>query len=369
LSTADTGGDWRSELARRITDPAHLPPGFVLQGQERAFFAVPAPGRAGGSRLPFAVTRHYACLADPADVQDPIRRQFLPRLEELERGPGELRDPLGEADCQPVPRLLHRYPDRALLLVTDLCATYCRHCFRRGTAGQAGWVLTAAEAGAAAAYVASHREIRELILSGGDPLVLGDPALETILRVFRAARPGLALRIHTRLPVMLPARLSEPLVDLLRRYRPLRLVTQINHPHEMSPATRAALQRLGAAGIPLLNQAVLLRGVNDRLETLVELMRTLGETGVRPYYLFQPDLAEGTAHFRPPLRTSLELVAALRRRLPRRLLPAYAVDLPGGGGKVRLDGRRPLLRDGYYLLRGPRGLRTRFAPFARYPAD
>jgi lysine 2,3-aminomutase len=359
-------GDWPRELARRITRPEELPSGFVLQAAERAYFTAPADPAGGRGRLPFAVTRHYASLADPADAQDPIRRQFVPRLEELERGPGELPDPLGEQDCQPVPKLLHRYPDRALLLVTDLCATYCRHCFRRRSTGQAGWVLSAAQAEAAAAYVASHREIRELILSGGDPLMLGDAALQAVLRVFRAARPELSFRIHTRLPVVLPERVSEDLVELLRGYRPLRLVTQINHPRELSAPTRAAVQRLAAAGVGVLNQAVLLRGVNDRLETLVELMRALGEAGIQPYYLFQPDLAEGTAHFRPALRGSLSLVRALRRRLPRALVPAFAVDLPGGGGKVRLDGRRPPLRGGCYRLRGGDG---REAREARYPAD
>jgi len=357
---------WRDELAGRITRPEALPPGFALQPAELAWFAA-AEGPKGGGGLPFAVTRHYAELADPDDPEDPIRRQFLPRAEELEAGRGGLADPLNEQACQPVPRLLHRYRDRALLLVTDRCAAYCRHCFRRRSAGQGGWTLSAAEAEAAARYLGAHREIRELIFSGGDPLMLDDDRLEALLGLFRSGRPRLRLRIHTRMPVVLPRRVDAALVRLLSAHRPLRLVTQINHPRELSAPTREVAQALAASGVPVLNQAVLLRGVIDRLEPLEELMRALGEAGIQPYYLFQPDLAEGTAHFRPSLRVSLGLVRRLRARLPRPLRPAFAGDVPGGGGKGRLDRRPPPLArlpgGDCYLLRGLGG---REAP---YPAD
>lgn len=355
---------WRAELASRITRPEELPPGLTPEGAEREYFASRQGGEAG---LPFAVTRPYAALAEPGDPADPIRRQFLPRVEELAVGPGERPDPLGEGDCQPVPRLLHRYRDRALLLVTDLCATYCRHCFRRRSAGRPGWVLSLEEAEAAARYVAAHRQIRELILSGGDPLMLDDDRLAALFRLFRADRPRLRLRIHTRLPVVLPRRVSGELAALLRDSRPVRIVLQVNHPRELSAGVRAAVQALVGAGVPVLNQAVLLRGVNDRLDTLEALMRGLGESGIRPYYLFQPDLAEGTAHFRPPLRAALELVRQLHSRLPRGLRPAYAVDVPGGGGKVRLDRRRPARvatpQGECYRLRGLGGRE------GLYPAD
>ena len=333
-----------------MTKPRDLPPGLELRPEERAFFR--------GHRReapPFAVTRHLLGLLDPADPADPIRRQFLPTGSELSPGAGELEDPLGEDRVQPVPNLLHRYPDRALLLVTDRCAAYCRHCFRRRvSSGRRRAFLSPAELEQAAAYVDGHPEIRELILSGGDPLLLSDARLRALFARFRRERPELALRVHTRLPVVLPRRVTPALVRLLAGFRPLRLVVQVNHPRELDPACRQALGLLAAAGLPLLAQSVLLAGVNDRPRTLAELFAALSGAGVRPYYLFQPDLARGTAHFRPdPAR-------GLRPEAPR-----YMLDLPGGGGKVPVEpdllGER---EDGFYLLRRDGVVAARYPCYA-----
>ena len=330
-----------------MTRPQDLPPGLELSPEERSFF------RAHRRRVapPFAVTRHLLGLLDPADPADPIRRQFLPTAAELSPGVGELDDPLGEDRVQPVPNLLHRYQDRALLLATGRCAAYCRHCFRRrGSSGQRRAFLSPAELEQAAAYVGGHPEIRELILSGGDPLLLSDARLRALFARFRRERPELALRVHTRLPVVLPRRITPALVRLLAGWRPLRLVVQVNHPRELDPACRQALGLLAAAGLPLLAQSVLLAGVNDRPRILAELFAALRGAGVRPYYLFQPDLARGTAHFRPDPARGLRLyreAAALGPESPR-----YMLDLPGGGGKVPVEpellGER---EDGFYLLR------------------
>lgn len=345
----------RAQPAGRVRRPQEL--GLELGPEEHAFFRE----RARHSP-PFAVTRHLLSLIDPEDPHDPIRRQFIPTAAELARGVGELNDPLGEDGVQPVPGLLHRYPDRALLLVTDRCAAYCRHCFRR-RATHRGPFLRPGELERAAAYVSEHREIRELILSGGDPLLLSAARLAALCARFRRERPGLALRIHTRLPVALPRRITPALAGLLADLRPLRLAVQVNHARELDGECREALRLLEAAGVPLLGQSVLLAGVNDRVQTLAELFAALSGAGVRPYYLFQPDLALGTAHFRPSPARGLELYRAAAALCPPEQVPRYMLDLPGGGGKVPVE--PDLLReraDGFYILRRDG------AVVARYPA-
>jgi len=328
-----------------------------LRPEERAFFR-----RRGRQAPPLAVTRHLLSLIDPGDPADPIRRQFIPTAAELEPGPGELDDPLGERRVQPVAGLLHRYPDRALLLVTDRCAAYCRHCFRRRAApGRQRPFLGSNALGRAAAYLGGHPEIRELILSGGDPLLLSDARLAALFASFRRERPELALRIHTRIPVALPSRITPELAGLLAEFQPLRLAVQVNHPRELDPECREALRLLAAAGLPLLGQSVLLAGVNDREQILVGLFAGLSSAGVRPYYLFQPDLARGTAHFRPSPDRGLELYRAAVALCPA--APRYMLDLPGGGGKVPVEPGLLREREGGFFL-----LRRDGAVAARYPA-
>ncbi len=364
---------------RLITDPRQLPAGFTLTPAERLYFQ-----SASRSGPPFAVSAFYLSLADPTDPEDPIRRQCIPRTDEARRLSYELADPLGEGSVRAGPRLLHRYADRALLLLTDRCLSTCRHCFRRAAPPPRGR-LSAAQLEATVRYLEEHPEVRELILSGGDPLTLADSSLGRVLERIRAGRPELALRIHTRAPVVWPPRVSRALAALLAAFRPLRVAVQVNHPRELSPQCVAALGRLRRRGLPLLGQTVLLRGVNDRLDVLASLMRGLAAAGVRPYYLFQGDLAAGTGHLRVPLGRGLALMRALKAELSPQELPVYALDRPGGGGKVALDRRRVARRGRrWYRLAAPpptgrrpkRALpraaapgRTRCGSFFLYPAE
>jgi len=302
------------------------------------------------------VTRYYAALAREQSPDDPIGRQFIPSPAEERRAPGELDDPLGEAGASPAPRLVQRYPDRALLLVTDRCAVHCRHCFRRHFTGRGGRVIGAAELAAALDYLRGRPAVRELLLSGGDPLTLPDGRFFGLLAAIRRARPDLALRVASRLPVVLPARFTPRLIAGLAAYRPLRLATQFNHPRELTGRSAGLLDALAAAGVPVLNQTVLLRGVNDQAGLLEELFRGLAARSARPYYLFQADLAAGTAHLRVNLMRGLAIAAELRRRLPAEIMPGYAVDLPGGGGKLDLLAAEPLRReDDRWIYRGMDG--------------
>jgi lysine 2,3-aminomutase len=348
LSASPSPPAWRAQLAGRVRRPGDLPAHLRLQPEELAFFR-----RRRRQAPPLAVTRHLLALIDPEDPQDPIRRQFIPTAAELEPGAGELEDPLGERGVEVVPGLLHRYPDRALLLVTDRCASYCRHCFRRRAAtGRWRPIPDEGELERAAAYLAGHPEVRELILSGGDPLLLSDARLEALFQRFRRRRPDLALRIHTRMPVALPGRITPGLACLLARFRPLRVAVQVNHPRELDPECREALRLLTAAGLPLMSQSVLLAGVNDEARTLAALFAALSGAGVRPHYLFQPDLARGTAHFRPAPLRGLQLFREAAALCRPEQLPRYMLDLPGGGGKVPVE--PGLLRErggGFHLLR------------------
>jgi lysine 2,3-aminomutase len=333
---------------------------------ERAF----AGGLEAAGRLPFAVTAHFASLARP-EAEDPIRRQFFPDPREAlsESGPFALPDPLGEGLYRVCPRLVHQYPNRVLLLAGGACAGYCRHCFRRGR--MSGSFIGEAELEPVLSYLAAHPEIRELLVSGGDPLTSPDRALGGLFAKLRRASGALALRVCTRVPITEPARLDPPAAAMLAAWKPLRVSVHINHPRELAAEARRALGLLTGAGIPVLVQTVLLKGINDRVETLAALFRDCLDLGLEPYYLFQLDLAPGTAHFRVPLKRGLALYRELgegRRGGGTEKLPAYAVDLPGGGGKIRLSeqsiaGREDRPGGPVYLLRAPDG------SLWPYPAD
>lgn len=287
-------------------------------------------------RYAIAVTPAAAALIDPADPADPIGLQYLPDPAELTLTSGEDPDPIGDAVRSPVKGIVHRYPDRLLLTATHACAVYCRFCFRREAVGPGGaGGLTPEELDTALAYIAGRPEVWEVILTGGDPLVLSPRRLaELVTRL--AAIPHLRiLRVHTRLPVADPARVSAALVRALSGSR-LTLVVgvHVNHPRELTPEADAALARLGRAGAQLLSQTVLLKGVNDRVEVLGELMRALVERGVRPYYLHHPDPAPGTSRFRVSIEEGQALVRGLRGRYSGLCQPTYVLDIPGGFGKV-----------------------------------
>ena len=315
---------WQQELAASLTDPAAI----------AARFGLPAPAVAAvAARYPVRLPAPLLELIDRPD--DPIGRQFLPDPAEL-ADDGLPADPLAEAELAPLPALVHRYPARALLLAGNACAAYCRFCTRKRRVGCASFRLPFGEVLKGVDYVARHPEINEVIISGGDPLLLPDAALEELLgRLRRLPHLGV-LRIATRTPTVLPARITPALVALLARQAPLYLSTHFNHPLELTPAAAEACTRLAAAGIPLANQTVLLRGVNDAAATLAELCTGLLRLRVRPYCLHQLDPVHGAGHFRVPIEHGLQLAGALRRMVSGLAVPHYIIDLPGGRGKVAL---------------------------------
>lgn len=310
--------------------------------------------------LPFRINPYYARrLAETESTA--LCRMALPSPDEQRVLSYETSDPLAEEGFQALNRCVHRYRDRMLLLVTDACALYCRYCFRRRFTGAGEGEISDEDLDAAVGYLKSHSEVHELILSGGDPLMLSDRRLKDLLSRFRRVRPDLVIRLSTRMPAVLPARISSDLVSILTASSTVWVVLHLNHPDELSEETLDAIDRLAAAGLPLLSQTVLLRGVNDSPAVLQRLFYRLIERRVRPYYLFQGDLALGTSHFRVNLRRGLNLYAALQRRVSGLALPVYAVDLPQGGGKIRLHSES--IRgevDGYYILHDARGREYRY---------
>ena len=310
-------------------------------------------------RLPFAVTPHFAALAR-SHRDDPLRRQFFPDPREAAADSFALDDPLGEIHYRAANRLVHQYRDRALLLAGGGCAGYCRHCFRRVWLASSPAFINEGELAAALVYLAAHPEIRETLISGGDPLTADNDRLERLFTELRRARPGLLLRVCTRAPVTAPSRLDEAAIALCRRFRPLRFAVHINHPRELAGQTGERLAACVEAGMPVHVQTVLLRGVNDDAALLADLFRSCLDLGLSPYYLFQLDLAPGTAHFRLPLKQGLALYAELGKLISGLGLPAYAVDLPGGGGKIRLyeniiAGEKMTAAGAVYLLKDGSG--------------
>jgi len=302
------------------------------------YFSGQWPGRSLSPvtrRYPLAVTRYYAGLIERPDPADPIFRQCIPAAEELDRVPGLTPDPLAEEKFSPAPGLVHRYPDRCLLLLTNRCFVYCRHCLRKRIWKDQELLYRRRKFLAMRDYIAATPAVREVILSGGDPLMLPDAELGFILAALRAMAHVEVIRIHTRAPVVLPSRIQPGLLQLLDRFGPIWLNTQFNHPREITPAAAAAVDRLLRAGVPVGNQAVLLRGVNDDLETQRALHLGLLRIKVRPYYLFHCDPAEGVGHFRTSIAAGRAMLEALGQTCSGLALPTYARELPEGGGKQR----------------------------------
>jgi lysine 2,3-aminomutase len=316
---------WQRELADTLTDPAELAARFGVD---------PGPLARVARVFPLKISRYYLSLIERPG--DPIWRQCVPDPAELAESGDLMRDPLGEEGSSPAPNLVHRYPDHCLLLVSGTCATHCRFCTRkRKFAGCCG-AIDGGNLEPAFRYIASHGEIRDVLVSGGDPLLLADDALETILRRLRSIPHVEIVRIGTRAPCTLPSRVTPRLARMLRRYHPLYLNLHFNHPKELTDASRRALARLADAGIPLSSQTVLLRGVNDSPEVLKELFEGLLRSRVRPYYLFQCDLVFGTEHFRTKLSEGPAMLRTLRGHTSGMAIPHFGLDLPGGGGKVAL---------------------------------
>jgi lysine 2,3-aminomutase len=316
------------QLRNRIQTLEQLDSRLTLTPEERAGTIL------AGKKLALGITPHFFNLIDKDDPDCPIRRQVVPRIEESVTNPDELTDPCGEDSHMPVPGLVHRYPDRVLLMVTDRCASYCRYCTRSRVVSGAGDQELSVDLEGAFAYLEKHPEVRDVLLSGGDPLLLSDAKLDSILTRLRRIPSIEFVRIGTRIPIFLPQRITPALVAMLRSHHPLFLSIHTNHPKELTAEVRTGLERLADAGIPLGNQSVLLRGVNDRVEIFKELFHKLLLCRVRPYYLYQCDLITGSAHLRTTIREGQEIMEQLRGHTTGYAVPTYVVDGPGGGGKI-----------------------------------
>ncbi|HTB76379.1 MAG TPA: KamA family radical SAM protein [Polyangiaceae bacterium] len=328
------GDDWRWQLRHAISSADDLARALPLTPAE-----IEGARRAEGQGLPIRITPYYLSLIDPDDPACPVRKQCVPDGREGQEVPGDLVDPLGERAHEVAPHLVQRYPDRVLLLATDRCAVYCRFCTRSRMVGGGEGAVSLEALAPALAWLRAHPEVRDVIVSGGDPLAMATERIARLVAEVRAIENVDTIRLATRVPVTLPMRITGELLRALRPFHPLWVMTHFNHPKELTTAAVAACERLADAGFPVNNQTVLLAGINDDESTLETLFRGLVRARVRPYYLLQADPVRGTGHLRTPLMRGLELMQALQGRLSGIALPKFICDTPGGRGKV------PLLAD------------------------
>lgn len=352
LPRAPEADDWRWQLRHAVHSVSELARYFELTEEELA-----GARAAEASGFPISITPYYLSLCDPRDPTCPIRRQVVPHALEARTAEGDLRDPLGEEAHMVAPDLVRRYPDRALLLVSDRCAVYCRFCTRSRMVGSGGGPRSLDRLAEAFAYLEQNPEVCDVIVSGGDPLAMATERLVRIVERLRAIPSIQTIRLATRVPVALPQRVTDELLTALRPFHPLFVMTHFNHPKELTDVSRAALRRLADAGFPVMNHTVLLRGINDDAATLTELFRGLVRERARPYYLLQTDPVRGSSHLRTPLATGIRLMEQLTGKLSGIALPKLIVDTPGGMGKVSVGPdwiveRRP----GVTRFRTPRGV-------------
>jgi len=330
---------WQWQLQNRITGLSALERHLNLSPEERSGVLL------SGNKLAMAITPHFLNLIDRDDPDCPIRRQVIPRIEETIEADYEMADPCGEDGDMPVPGLVHRYPDRVNFLITDRCASYCRYCTRSRVVSGAGTQHLDTQFEAAFRYLEAHTEVRDVLLSGGDPLLFSDAKLERVLRRLRAIEHIEFIRIGTRVPIFLPQRITPELCAMLRQFHPLFMSIHTNHPRELTIEVKEAVERLADAGVPLGNQSVLLRGVNDSLEVMRTLVHKLLRCRVRPYYLYQMDLILGSSHLKVPVSRGLEIIQGLRGHTTGYAVPTYVIDAPGGGGKVPIHPETVLQRN------------------------
>ncbi len=339
--------DWRWQFRHRIKTAEAL--SRVVRLSEDEVRAI----RESEGEFRLAVTPYYAALVDPDDPTCPIRKQAVPGVGELAVYPGEMKDPLAEERDMRAPGVTHRYPDRVLFYVSPTCAMYCRHCTRKRKVSRPDTAVTDAEIEKGIAYIRAHPEVRDVVISGGDPLTLDDDRVERIVARLREVPHVEILRLGTRVPVTLPQRITPALVERLRRYQPLYVNTHFNHPRECTREAYLACSLLADAGFPIGNQMVLLRGVNDDPEVVKALNHRLLMMRVKPYYIYMCDMAQGISHFRTSIAKGLEIMEALRGWTSGLAVPYLVVDAPGGGGKipllpeyvVRREGNRVILRN------------------------
>ncbi|NCB33304.1 MAG: KamA family radical SAM protein [Erysipelotrichia bacterium] len=320
--------DWHWQIQNRIMDTETLSKWLPISSQEIHDISQVL------KIFRMAVTPYYLSLINPNDPHDPIRMQCIPSLQETVPCPHDLLDPLNEDGDSPVPHIVHRYPDRVLFLVTMECSEYCRHCTRRRMVGEEDVAISDQELDTACDYIRSHEDIRDVLISGGDPLTLSTERLETIIRKLRAISHVDIIRIGTRVPVVMPMRIDEELLSMLKKYQPIWINTHFNHPNELTPYSERACQAIADAGIPLGNQTVLLKGINDSTPIMKEMMLKLVHNRVRPYYLYQCDLSRGISHFRTNVETGVSIIHDLQGYISGFAVPKFVIDAPGGGGKV-----------------------------------
>lgn len=326
--------DWNSakwQLKNRTSSLADIEKHLTLCEEERAGILLT------GTKLATAITPHYFNLIHPTDPDCPIRRQVIPRIEETHTDPSEMADPCGEDSHMPVPGLVHRYPDRVLFLVTDRCASYCRYCTRSRVVSGVSDQKLETQWDMAIDYLKRTPQVRDVLLSGGDPLLFSDAKLEKLLTRLHAIPHIQFLRIGSRIPLFLPQRITPELCTMLKKFHPLFISIHTNHPNELTSEVRDALGRLADAGVVMGNQSVLLDKVNDSVEIQKELVQKLLMCRVRPYYLYQGDLIQGTSHLRTKITKGIEIIEGLRGHTSGYAIPQYVVDGPGGGGKIPLN--------------------------------
>jgi lysine 2,3-aminomutase len=328
---ASDWNDWTWQLKNRLTTAEQLERFMTLTADEKAGCAH------ASEKLALAITPYFFNLIDRNDPNCPIRKQVIPRSGEMLISAEEQLDSLGEDSHSPVPGLVHRYPDRVLFLVTDRCAAYCRYCTRSRLVSNAQHYDFHPQYEQALRYIEAHTEVRDVLLSGGDPLLLSDKKLEHLLSRLRAIPHVEFIRIGSRIPVFLPQRITPELCEIFKKYGPIWMSIHVNHPKECTAELRGACERLSFAGVPLGNQSVLLKGVNDDAEVMKALIHRLLRMRVRPYYLYQMDLITGGSHFKVDVRKGIEIIRALRGHTTGYAIPQYVIDAPGGGGKVPVN--------------------------------
>ncbi|MBO5919216.1 MAG: lysine 2,3-aminomutase [Bacteroidales bacterium] len=326
--TDEQWNDWKWQVKNRIETLEDLKKYVTLTPEEEEGVKKTL------QTLRMAITPYYISLIDPNNPDCPVRKQAVPTGKETYQSPADLLDPLHEDEDSPVPGLTHRYPDRVLLLITDMCSMYCRHCTRRRFAGQKDGESAIDRIDRAIEYIAKTPQVRDVLLSGGDSLCVSDERLEYIISRVRAIPHVEIIRLGSRTPVVCPQRITDDLVNMLKKYHPVWLNTHFNHPQEVTKEAAEACAKLANAGIPLGNQTVLLRGVNDCVNTMKKLMHELVKMRVRPYYIYQCDLSMGIEHFRTPVSKGIEIIEGLRGHTSGYAVPTFVVDAPGGGGKT-----------------------------------
>lgn len=336
--------DWRWQFRNRITSTEQLAQFIPLSTEEQAQL------RLVTMRYPLSITPYYLSLINPLDPDDPIGKQAIPSILEMSMGSMGVEDPLDEKGDSVVPGLVHRYSDRVLMVLTDICPMLCRHCTRKREWRNGGWVRSPAEIEEMLSYVRQHKGIRDIIISGGDPLTLSTRRLEDIVSRIREIRHVEIIRIGTRFPVVLPQRIDQELCAMLAKYGPIWLNTHFNHVREITPEAAEACHRLVCSGVPVNNQSVLLRGVNDSVEAQMELCHGLLRIKVRPYYLFQCDEVQGTEHLRTPVEVGVKIIEGMRGHTSGLAVPTFVIDLPQGGGKVPLQPNYVLAHTGDELV-------------------